>query len=170
MPSSPGSPLQRLALEIAALPAVRCGSAGQIRSVLAAVRATGVSAAAWSLPGAAALAGPSLFHALLSEVLTVPEPAAAGPHPATAVAHLVFDCGPDAGYAMEALHLGIPCLHVDVPDQVLEKLTSIAEQTGAVLVRPPSGPVLDLATLPFRRQTRPDEIDRVCRDWLMAIR
>jgi|GEM_PF-1217796 len=154
---------------IPALPAIRFTDLTQVQAIIAAVRQTGVSAAAWTIPDAAAIAGPAWFHALFTQALAVaPEPSSRRPftHNKSGTFHMVLDCGDSAGHTVEALHLGVRCLHFDGPAGTRAKLNSIAEQTGAWMVAAPTGPELDLSTLPVLQQRNEDRLVHACAEWL----
>lgn len=155
------------------LPAIRFTDLTQVRAILAAVRQTGVSAAAWTIPDAAAIAGPAWFHALFTQALSVPLANTSQPFstpPTTSRKsgefHMVLDCGAAAGHTVEALHRGVRCLHFSGPAETQTKLRSIAAQTGAWMVAAPMGPELSLSTLSLSHQMDEDRLVHACAEWL----
>ena len=83
-----------------------------------------------SAPGAAAYAGPLWFKALIEQArAAAPDTKVSG----------VLDCADDAGHAMAALRAGIEAIVFTGDDGVADKLSAMAEATGAHVqrIRPP---------------------------------
>ncbi len=79
-----------------------------------------------SAPGAAAYAGPVWFLALVEQARAVsPETPIGG----------VLDCADDPGHAMAALRAGVEAIVFMGDDTVSDKLATLAEASGAVVLR-----------------------------------
>ena len=105
------------------------------RAALAAAAELDVPFTLQSAPGAAAYVGVGFLKAVADEAM--------GDGAGEVVA--VIDCGEDAGTALAALRAGWARVVFTGRTDVLEKLTDIAAQQGAQLVRPdPQATALDL--------------------------
>jgi hypothetical protein len=101
-----------------------------------------------STPEAAAYLSPPVFQAIIDEA------AAAVPD---ARFKAILDCGDQAGLVLNAMRQGIQLIRTDLNQDVYAKLTSIAEQSDAMIMRYDITPALDLGTV--------DDIAAACRDW-----
>ena len=101
-----------------------------------------------STPDAAAYLSPVVFKAMIEEA------AAAVPG---ASFKAVLDCGNQAGLVMNALRQEIHHIRADLRDNIHAKVSSMAEQSGAVVMRYDEDPTLDLNHV--------DDIGSACRDW-----
>ena len=97
---------------------------------VAAARSLGRPVTLISAPGAAAYAGPLWFKALIERArAAAPDLTVSG----------VLDCDDDAGHALAALRAGIEAIVFTGDDAVADKLSAMAEATGAHVqrTRPP---------------------------------
>lgn len=89
---------------------------------VAAARGIGGPVTLISAPGAAAYAGPLWFKALVEQArVAAPDLTVSG----------VLDCDDDAGHAMAALRAGVEAIVFTGDDAVADKLSAMAETTGA---------------------------------------
>lgn len=119
-------------------------SLDQARAALAAAAALGAPVVLQSAPAAAGYLGPAGFLALVRL--------------AGGGVDAVVDCGAAPGHALAALRAGARHVSVTAAPAVMDKLSDMARQYGAV-VAPPE-PALDLEALPEAAWVA------ACRDWL----
>ena len=96
--------------------------------------AAGATLELWSPPDGASSLGVGYWAALDRAIAKAAEPGRAA---------TVLDCGAAPGLALSAFREGLCTVHVDVRNDVREKLAAIAEQCGGAL-HPGPPPELDL--------------------------
>lgn len=122
------------------------------RAVLNAACGTGRQIALWSAPGAAAYIGAPMFLKIVDTAASeFPEIDVIG----------VLDCARNPGFALAAFRHGVAFVWVDLPPETLSRVSDIARQTGATIVRE-RPPALDLADIM--------EPVATCRNWLSKPR
>ena len=124
----------------------------QAHAALAAAGELGVAATLASPPGASAYLGAGWFREMIA--------LAREAHPAVE-AEVIMDCGDKAGHVLEALRMGFTRVRFTGTARVAAKLSSIAGQSGAALLRG------RLRALDLRGAGDPAA---ACRDWLAAGR
>lgn len=112
-------------------------NAAHARATIAAAEAAGRPVTLVSAPGAAAYLGGAYFREMISQ---------AGAGEATVPVTAVLDCGDAIGYALGALHDGVPSVRVDASAEALGRIADIAAQMGATLDQD-DAPALDLLGL-----------------------
>jgi fructose/tagatose bisphosphate aldolase len=109
------------------------------RAAVAAAAERGRPVTLMSAPGAPAYLGAPVFREIAA--------AAASEHPGVAVT-AVFDCGEEAGLALQALREGAKVVRLRATPEITAKIASIARQTGARLEENGEPPAVDLLDAP----------------------
>jgi len=132
-----------------AMPQIIVHSLAEAVAALEAAQALAMTVTLVSPAGAAAVAGPAWFAALLGEARrAVPGASFRG----------VLDCADAAGYALAALRHGVPAIAFDGAPDAAAKLRDIAVQCGAEII------AVDFATaLDLRGHS---DAAAACRTWL----
>ncbi len=120
----------------------------QARAAVAAAEALGVPLILRSPPGMAGALGAAVFRHLVDE--------AAADHPGVSVA-AVYDCGPNPGWALNALREGLEAVRIEGTPASKRRLADIAAAHGARLDETP-GAALGLDDAP--------DAEAACRAWL----